>query len=130
MTVRFLDPKQVEKFRKGINDDFEFKLAAKYMSKDVLLELGNSQCIVKIREGMITEMNLTPTFMDAWSFSISGTIDSWEKFLKPVPPPFYNSLFAVMIRANMKVIGDLESAFAFFWAMSRMFDLMRAIQNS
>ena len=130
MSVRFLDLKEVERFREGINNDSEFKLAAKFMTKDVLLEVGDSQCIVKVRDGLITEIKLAPTFMDAWNFAIKAPVESWEKFLRPVPPPFYTSLFAGMIRGTMQVIGDLEAAFAHFWAMNRMLNLMRDMQNS
>ena len=130
MSVRFLDKKQVERFRQALNNDPEFKLAARYVTTDVLLEVGDSQCIVKFRDGVVAEINLEPNFMDTWQFAIKGPADAWEKFLKPVPPPFYTSLFATIIRATMQVIGDLEAAFAYFWAMNRMLNFMRDFQNS
>ena len=130
MKVLFLDPNEVERFRKGINNDPEFRLAAKFMTEDVLLEVGNSQCTVRIRDGLITEMNLAPTFMDPWSFAIKAPAESWEKFLRPVPPPHHTGLYGAMIRGIIQVVGDLGVAFAYFWAMTRMLDVMRDLQNS
>jgi hypothetical protein len=130
MAIRFLDAEEAERFRKGINSDPEFKLAARHMTKDVLLEIGDSQRIVRVRDGVITEIKQAPTFMDQWSFAVKGPIESWEKFLEPVPPPFYTSLFAAMIRATMSVVGDLEAAFAHFGATNRILNFMREKQNA
>ncbi len=130
MKVRFLDPSEVERFRQGINNDPEFRIAAKYMTKDVLLEVGDSQCIVRVSDGLIAEMNLAPTFMDPWDFAIRSQVESWEKFLRPVPPPFYTGLYGAMIRGIIQVVGDLEAAFSYFWAVNRMLDVMRDLQNS
>jgi hypothetical protein len=129
MGIRFLDPSFVERFQKGINSDPEFRLAARFMSKDILLGVGDSQCIVSVRDGAIAKINLAPTFMDPWSFAIRAPTESWEKLLQPSPPPFYNGLFAGMHRGTFILEGDLEAAFAHFWAVSRMLDVMRQLQN-
>ncbi len=129
MGIRFLDSSQVERFREGINSDREFELAARFMSEDILLEVGDSQCIVRVCDGAVAEINLAPTFMDPWSFAIRAPTESWEKLLQPLPPPFYNGLFAGMHRGTFTLEGDLEAAFAHFWAVSRMLDVMRQLQN-
>ena len=129
MAIRFLDAEEAERFRKDINGDPEFKLAARHMREDVLLEVGDFQRIVRVRDGQISEIVQVPTFMDAWSFALKGPIETWENFLKPVPPPFYTSLFATMIRSKMFVVGNLEAAFAYFWAINRMLNFMREKQN-
>ncbi len=102
MKFRFLCQKQVEGVRSSINRDEEFKLAAKFLSDDVLLAVDNSKCIVKIRRGTVKKIQLNPTFMDAWGFQIKGSADTWSKMLQPVPPPTYQHLFPAMIRQNME----------------------------
>ncbi len=129
MTLRFLEPQETENLRGIINRDPEFKLAAKFFSKDILLIAGESRCIVKVREGMMTEIALNPTFMDRWDFSIKASPESWEKFLRPVPPPFHIGLYSGMGRQTFEVGGDLESVFAHYWAVTRMLDVMRDFQN-
>ncbi len=129
MSIVFLDPSEGERIRGAVNRDPEFKLASRYMTRDFLLVVGSLQCIVRVREGVITEIKLDPTPYDSWSFFIRGPAESWENFLKTVPPPFYNGVYAGMIRGKFEVGGDLEAAFAHYWAVTRMFDVMREMQN-
>ena len=129
MAVVFLDSSKVERFRNAMNNDAEFKLAARFMSEDVLLEVDDSQCIIKVRDGVVTEIKLTPPSNNYWSFSIKATAESWDKFLQSSPPPFYTGLFAGMLRGNLQIVGNLEVAFVYLWAMNRMLDVMRQLQN-
>jgi hypothetical protein len=129
MSILFLDPKYIKHFCEGISNDPEFKLAARFMSQDILLGVDDSKCIVSVRDGKVTEINLLPTFMDSWDFSIRATGESWEKLLSPSPPAFYHGLFAGMHRGTFSLEGNLEAAFAHFWAVSRMLDVMRQLQN-
>jgi hypothetical protein len=129
MAVRFLDAREVGRFRQGINSDPEFNLAAKFFSKDILLIVGASRCMIRVRDGAISEIMLNPTVMDPWSFFIKASPESWEKFLQPLPPPYYTGLYSGIPRQTFEVGGDLESAFAHYWAVSRMLDLLRELQN-
>ena len=129
MTVVFLDSKKVEGLRNAINNDTEFKLAARFMSEDVLLEVDNSRCIVKVHDGVITEIKLNPPSDDHWSFSIKARAESWDKLLQPSPPPFYTGLNAGMMRGNVQIIGNIEVAFAYLWAMNRMLDVMKQLPD-
>ena len=129
MTVIFLDHKKIEYLQKIINTDAEFKLAARFMSEDILFAVDDTQCIVKVRDGAVTEIKYDPSSGDHWSFSIQATADSWDKLLQSSPPPFYTGLNAGMIREKLQITGNLESAFAYSWAMNRMLDIMRQLQN-
>jgi hypothetical protein len=119
----------VEGLKDAINNDTEFKLAARFMSEDVLLEVDESRCIVKVQDGVVTEIELNLPSDAQWSFSIKATAESWDKLLQSSPPPFYTGLNAGMMRGNLQIIGNMEIAFAYFWAMNRMLDMMRELQN-
>jgi len=129
MAVIFLDSNKVEQLRNAINNDAEFKLAARFMSEDILLEVADSRSIIKVRNGVVTEIKLNPRSDDDWSFSIKATAESWDKLLQPSPPPFFTGLNAGMIRGNLEIVGNIEVAFAYYWAMNRMLDIMRQLQN-
>jgi hypothetical protein len=129
MTVVFLDSNKVEGLRNAINNDTEFRLAARFMSEDILLEVDDSRCIIKIHDGVVMEIELNPPFDDHWSFSIKATTESWNKLLQPSPPPFYTGLNAAMMRGNLEIIGNIEVAFAYLWAMNRMLDVMKQLPN-
>ena len=89
MTIAFLDQKKGERLQTIMNTDAEFKLAARFMSEDVLFAADDSQCIVRIQDGVVTEIKYEPSSGDHWSFSIQATADSWDKLLQLSPPPFY-----------------------------------------
>jgi len=129
MPVIFLDKKNVERLRKGINSDPEFQLASRYMTQDIHFAADDADCIVRVRDGVVTEIKLNP-FLEPWSYSIEGPIDSWRKFLQPVPPPFYNEIYSCIEARTLKLVGNLEAAAAHFWALTRMMDIFRELQNA
>jgi hypothetical protein len=129
MTLVFLDSNKIERLQDTMNHDPEFKLAARYMSEDILLEMEDSQCIITIRDGVITGIKPAPPSRDPWGFSLKATAESWEKLLQSPPPPFFTGLNAVMVRGNLQIGGSIEVAFAYFWALNRMLDIMRELQN-
>jgi hypothetical protein len=128
MKIRFLDPNEAEHCREAINIDPEFKLAAEYMSENVLLGVGDSRCLIKVYNGAVVEIRQDPNPMIHCSFAIRAPDEFWEKFLQPSPPPFH-SLYVGMIRGLLKIEGNLEAAFAHFWALTRVLDILRELQN-
>lgn len=129
MSLSFLDPSGTTRVRDAINSDPEFKLASRFFSKDVLLIVGEAKCIVKLREGVVTEIKLNPTFMNPWSFFIKGSVETWQKFLQPMPPPFFTDLYGCISRQHFELGGDIEAAFAHYWALTRMLDILRELEN-
>ena len=129
MPIRFIDPKNATPFRDIVNADPEFKLAARYMTKDACIEVGDIRCIVKFRDGVVTKIKSEDTLADPWDFAVRGSADAWEKFLQPIPPRFYDGIFGGVIRGNFLIEGDTVSAFSHFWAVTRMLDIFRELQN-
>jgi len=129
MSLRFLDPSGTTRVRDAINSDPEFKLASRFFSKDILLIVGEAKCIVKLREGVVAEIKLNPTFMNPWSFFIKGSVETWRKFLQPMPPPFFTDLYGCISRQHFELGGDIEAAFAHYWALTRMLDVLRELEN-
>ncbi len=129
MTVVFLDPGKTGCLRQSINQDAEFKLAARYMSEDVLFEVDKARSIVRVRNGEISEIKIGPSPDEAWSFGISAPAASWEKLLQPAPPPFFTGVNAAMMRGHLQITGNLELAFAYLWALNRILDIMKQPGN-
>ena len=80
MAVHFINPDKTSSIVKVLNSDPEFKIAARYMTKDVCIEVGKIKCIVKFRDGVITQIKSENAFADPWDFAIRGSVDAWEKF--------------------------------------------------
>ncbi len=129
MTFRFINPSETVYVRDAINADPEFKLASRFFSKDILLVVADAKCIIRIQDGVVIEIKLDPTFMNPWSFFIKGSAETWQKFLQPIPPPFFTDLYGCISRQNFELGGDIEAAFAHYWALTRMLDILREIEN-
>ena len=129
MTIRFLEPNENEYVRERINNDPEFRVAGKYLSEDILFGVSDRQCILRLRDGVVKEIMLDPTPMDSWSFFIKAPEQSWEKLLQPLPPPFYQSFFTAAMREDFEFGGNLEVAYASYWATQRIISIMRELQN-
>jgi hypothetical protein len=60
MPLCFLDSNEIRRLLEVINADAEFRLASRYFSKEILLVVGETGCIVKIRDGVVGEIRLNP----------------------------------------------------------------------
>ena len=129
MSIRFLDAKEIPNIKKRVNRDAEFRLAARYMSEDILIGAGDKQCIFKIRDGTLIDIVLNPTLLDKSSFYIKGPEKSWQIFLQRFPPPFYQAFFSAVMREDFQFGGNMESIFAYYWAIQRLLNIMRILQN-
>jgi hypothetical protein len=129
MEFRFLDPKETPYIQERINGDPEFGIAAQFMSQDILIGVGDEQCIIRVREGVITEMALNPSPIDKWDFFIRAPEKGWKFFLKPFPPPFYQGFFTAAMREDFRFGGNVEALFAYYWAVQRMLTVIRELQN-
>jgi len=129
MAIRFIETDRLPELIEAINSDPEFKLAGRFFDKNILLAVGERSCIVKIRDGVIREIQKDPTFMNPWDFFIRGSAEAWEKFLQMKPPPFFTDLYGCIARKNFEIGGDIEAALAHFSAIARMLEIFRAFQN-
>ena len=91
--------------------------------------MGDAKCIVKLRDGNVTEIRLNPTFKNPWSFFIKGSAETWQKFLQPIPPPTFTDLYGYVSRQHFELGGDIEAALAHYWALTRMLDVLRELEN-
>ncbi|MFC1919824.1 alpha/beta fold hydrolase [Chloroflexota bacterium] len=129
MAIRFIDPNEVEHFRQGINNDPDFGIVGKFLSTDILLQVDNKMCIFKVRNGVIEEIKLDATMFDTWNFFIKAPAEEWEKFLEPIPRPFYFHFWPAAMHSGFEFGGDLQTLFGFELAITRLMDLIRILNN-
>ncbi len=116
---------EMDQFRCELNKDPEFKIAARFWETSLKIEMGDKHCILHIRDGEITGANPRPGFYDPWKIKIRAPEKDWQRFLETIPRPFYHDLFAASIHHDFVFEGDLESFFAYYPAIRRMFEVMR-----
>jgi pimeloyl-ACP methyl ester carboxylesterase len=107
--------------RELANNDPEFRLAARYWTATVVMEIGAARHEIVIRDGAIT--GIGPADQDsACDILVAGSEAQWEKLLAAVPPPWYQEF----LFAGFRVEGDLIGAVApYYPALRRLVVLLR-----
>jgi len=110
------------------NADSEFALHARFWNATVKLGIGDSNYRLDIRDGAVKSCG-------PWSGAIAGDLAivaddaEWAKLLEPVPPPFYQDLYAATIHHGFSVAGDTKNYCAYYPAVRRLIDLMRECRS-
>lgn len=81
--------------------------------------------MVEIVEGKILRFDSGIDQFDGYSVLLSGSQETWERLLAPLPRPFYQDFIAAFFQHGFEIGGDKESAFAYYWALLRMLEVMR-----
>jgi hypothetical protein len=62
---------------------------------------------------------------DPYTINIGGTEEVWKKMMERRPKPFYHDWFAASFHHDFTFGGDLESAYAHYYAIRRINAIMR-----
>lgn len=130
MGIRILNASEVDHFRVGINNDPEFKIIGRYMSMNMVMEIGADKLFFNVREGELKEIRSVLPMIDSIDVYIKGRTEFWEKLLLRVPPPRFQNLKAGMRAKNCEISGNAELYSAYFPAINRIIDVMRELQNA
>ena len=111
-------------FREGLNNDPEFAHTARYWDSRIRIGMGDEAYLLSIRNGALHQV-APYRIEDSCDLDISAPTSDWEKFLLPMPPPMYHSLYAVTFHHDFKITGDLLDGWAYMQALIRVFEVMR-----
>ncbi|MGE7591591.1 hypothetical protein ACQKM1_19375 [Peribacillus frigoritolerans] len=118
----------MENFQEAVNTDQELNVIGKYCVTDLLLQIGAKEYIVRIKQGKLTNF-FEKEALDGWSFAIRGSLEAWEKFTQPIPPPMFHELFAAVFQGNLQLEGNLKELYANLRYMIRFLDVTREVKN-
>ncbi len=86
--------------------DTELAYLKKNLNLSFLIKVDKSRYLWKLSDDSI-EVTDSQTIGDVWSFTLDVPADSWGKFLSPSPPPFHNTLQAMIAHVPGVIIeGD------------------------
>jgi hypothetical protein len=117
----------------AVNADPEFRIAARFWNAAVRLEMGNDALLLRMEKGQLAEIVTGAqvfAFLTPVNVVISAPTAEWQKFLEPVPKPFYVDLWGAATHHGFHVSGDMESLYAYYPAVRRLFDIMRTLACS
>ena len=121
-----------EKLQEVANNDPEFCLAARFWDTALRMEMGNEALLLHIEKGRIVELvsgHQAIAFLTPVHIVVSAPTSDWQRFLERIPKPFYVDLWSAMTHHGFKVSGDMESLYAYYPAVRRLFDIMRTLAN-
>ena len=103
-----------------LNEDAEFLLSARYWYCDIRFVVSNASYFMHIENGKVTNFQQGTQGHDPYQINISASEEVWEKMLEAIPAPFYHDWFAASAHHQLDFSGDLESAYAYYYALRRI----------
>lgn len=91
----------------------------------ILLGIGEENHWVTIREGRIDSIEREDWRVSHFDFAIRGTLDAWQKFWQPVPPPRHHDLSALIREGKMRFEGNIDMLQANLLYLKLMLETLR-----
>ncbi len=122
----FPDLAWVEGFRDRVNNDAEMRLIGEWFTTAIALSFGETRYVLRLDKGRIVEIVAEPRLDTRARFGFRAPLETWRKYLSPLPPPLYHDFFAMLMRVPDFVIeGDSLEAMQNARALHRLMSLMR-----
>ncbi len=118
-----------DRLQTSLNDDPEFRLSARSWDARLRYRMGAHSFIVVVRDGEVSEIVEPAGFFDESNIEIAADDEVWQKILAVIPPPRFQDLFPAQLHHGLRMQGDIESLFAYYAAVRRMTEVMRAVHN-
>ena len=118
---------KIEKLQELVNADAALVRRGQWLSADMMLEIGDTRHLVKIREGRILDVSPLPLLAIPFDFAVIGTEEAWHEFWQPVPKPRHHDVMALIRDGKMRIEGDLEMMMAHFLTLKMMLEKPRLL---
>ena len=115
----------VDTIRERLNRDKEFQLAARFWYCDLRFFIGSDSYYMRIENGKVDRFKQGSQGFDPYNINIGGPEEIWKKMMEERPKPFYHDWFAASFHHEFTFGGDLEAAYAYYYAIRRINAVMR-----
>ncbi len=102
----------IEKLPDLVNGDAALVRWGRHLSVTFMIEVGERQYLVHVREGRIEGVETGPFVMRQWAFAIRAAAEVWEEFWRPLPKPGFHDIFGLLRKARIVFEGDLQPMMA------------------
>ena len=110
----------VDVVKDKLNNDPEFKLTSRFWYCDIRFVIGDDLYFMHIENGVVKSFTLGTHGFDPYTINIGGPVDVWQQMLVEKPKPFYHDWFAASFHHDFEFGGDLEAAYAYYYAIRRI----------
>lgn len=101
-----MESKVIEHIPELVNGDPAIVRWGRSMNESFMVEVGETQYLLTVREGRVESVAKGPFVMRPWRFAIRAERAAWEKFWEKVPAPGWHDLFALLRRGDVAFEGD------------------------
>ncbi len=102
----------LERLAEIVNEDVALVRRGRYFSDTFMLEVGETQILIEVREGRIVCVETGPFVMRSWTFAIRATEEVWQRFWEKPPRPGYHDIFALLRHGRIALDGELQPMMA------------------
>ena len=96
-----------------VNDDTAIVRWGRGLNETFMVEVGEAQFLVTVREGKIEKVDKGPFVQRTWRFAIRAKREAWEKFWQKPPAPGWHDLFGLLRRGDVAFEGDQRMLMAY-----------------
>lgn len=96
----------IERLPELANGDTWLIHRGRFLDVDLMLEVGETQYLVHIREGRVESVDRGPFVMPRWTFALRASLEDWKAFSSPTPSPGSHDLVAMMKFERLVLDGD------------------------
>ena len=96
----------IERLPELANGDAWLVHRGRFLDVDLMLEVGETQYLVHIRAGRVESVDRGPFVMPRWTFALRASLQDWNAFWSPAPPPGSHDLVAMMKFKRLALDGD------------------------
>jgi hypothetical protein len=96
----------IERLPELANGDAWLTHRGRFLDVSLMLEVGDDQYLIRIREGGVESVERGPFVMPRWAFALRASAEDWNTFWSASPPPGYHDLVAMMKFKRLRLDGD------------------------
>ncbi len=92
----------------GVNADDHLVWRGRYLTADIMVQIGSVPFLVCIQEGRIIECRKGLPLLCSTVFSVKGTTEAWSAFWENPPKPKWHDIFALTKFGHMSIEGNVQ----------------------
>ena len=92
----------------AVNENASLQHWGRWVSLEFLLGVGNTDYLIRIKEGSVTDVRLRSLPIESGVFTIRAAADVWAEHWRPVPKRDYHDLFSMLSAGLAQLDGDIS----------------------
>lgn len=102
---------------------------ARHLSTTFLFGIGERRYLVTLQTGRMQVRDAAQLVMPLWDFALQADEAVWREFFKPLPPPEYHDLLAMMKFHRLAIEGNIHAFISHLLFFKALFALLRPQEN-